>query len=110
MAQRIFSLLLRELNCLQPLLNSLALAALYGSIRCVRHAARLFHKNCVNAQAGAFRAYAREHVAHCNGAQVRAFAKKPRRDRFGSNRSEEHTSELQSPDHLLCPLLLEKKK
>src|SRR5258708_14976384 len=25
-------------------------------------------------------------------------------------RSEEHTSELQSPDHLLCPLLLEKKK
>src|SRR5258708_20217358 len=25
-------------------------------------------------------------------------------------RSEEHTSELQSPDHLLCPLLLDKKK
>src|SRR5258708_7991785 len=25
-------------------------------------------------------------------------------------RSEEHTSELQSPDHLVCPLLLEKKK
>src|SRR5258708_29994241 len=25
-------------------------------------------------------------------------------------RSEEHTSELQSPDHLLCRLLLEKKK
>src|SRR5258708_13042678 len=24
-------------------------------------------------------------------------------------RSEEHTSELQSPDHLLCPLLLEQK-
>src|SRR5258708_19980575 len=24
-------------------------------------------------------------------------------------RSEEHTSELQSPDHLVCPLLLEKK-
>src|SRR5258708_6374855 len=36
--------------------------------------------------------------------------------RFGSgarhepNRSEEHTSELQSPDHLVCRLLLEKKK
>src|SRR5258708_23681272 len=29
---------------------------------------------------------------------------KPRR------RSEEHTSELQSPDHLVCRLLLEKKK
>src|SRR5258708_10887790 len=35
--------------------------------------------------------------------------------RFGSisafrKRSEEHTSELQSPDHLVCRLLLEKKK
>src|SRR5438552_6207559 len=28
----------------------------------------------------------------------------------GSSRSEEHTSELQSPDHLVCRLLLEKKK
>src|SRR5258708_16624712 len=28
----------------------------------------------------------------------------------GSERSEEHTSELQSPDHLVCRLLLEKKK
>src|SRR5258708_16654628 len=33
--------------------------------------------------------------------------------RFAGNRprrSEEHTSELQSPDHLVCRLLLEKKK
>src|SRR5258708_20846375 len=32
--------------------------------------------------------------------------------RCGKNltRSEEHTSELQSPDHLVCRLLLEKKK
>src|SRR5258708_12099365 len=29
--------------------------------------------------------------------------------RYGK-RSEEHTSELQSPDHLVCRLLLEKKK
>src|SRR5258708_37610159 len=29
---------------------------------------------------------------------------------MGGNRSEEHTSELQSPDHLVCRLLLEKKK
>src|SRR5258708_27140579 len=29
---------------------------------------------------------------------------------FISARSEEHTSELQSPDHLVCRLLLEKKK
>src|SRR5258708_13382352 len=28
----------------------------------------------------------------------------------GTTRSEEHTSELQSPDHLVCRLLLEKKK
>src|SRR5258708_23222999 len=28
----------------------------------------------------------------------------------GRWRSEEHTSELQSPDHLVCRLLLEKKK
>src|SRR5258708_8153397 len=28
----------------------------------------------------------------------------------GAWRSEEHTSELQSPDHLVCRLLLEKKK
>src|SRR5207244_12129396 len=30
--------------------------------------------------------------------------------RFIGPRSEEHTSELQSPDHLVCRLLLEKKK
>src|SRR5438552_12911620 len=29
---------------------------------------------------------------------------------LGPVRSEEHTSELQSPDHLVCRLLLEKKK
>src|SRR5258708_16939494 len=29
---------------------------------------------------------------------------------FCDGRSEEHTSELQSPDHLVCRLLLEKKK
>src|SRR5258708_11060275 len=30
--------------------------------------------------------------------------------REAEDRSEEHTSELQSPDHLVCRLLLEKKK
>src|SRR5258708_27723978 len=33
-----------------------------------------------------------------------------REQRGGMARSEEHTSELQSPDHLVCRLLLEKKK
>src|SRR5438876_8623573 len=31
-------------------------------------------------------------------------------DLVGDDRSEEHTSELQSPVHLVCRLLLEKKK
>src|SRR5258708_15228145 len=31
-------------------------------------------------------------------------------DQSSVSRSEEHTSELQSPDHLVCRLLLEKKK
>src|SRR5947208_9608588 len=34
----------------------------------------------------------------------------PRSLARGDGRSEEHTSELQSPDHLVCRLLLEKKK
>src|SRR5215216_8036237 len=34
----------------------------------------------------------------------------PRLVRAVTARSEEHTSELQSPDHLVCRLLLEKKK
>src|SRR5690625_5969299 len=36
--------------------------------------------------------------------------KKTRRSRCGGVRSEEHTSELQSRGHLVCRLLLEKKK
>src|SRR5258708_19067237 len=38
-------------------------------------------------------------IVNTNIVQAPAFA----------NRSEEHTSELQSPDHLVCRLLLEKK-
>src|SRR5258708_20656872 len=34
----------------------------------------------------------------------------PMLQRLSQGRSEEHTSELQSPDHLACRLLLEKKK
>src|SRR5258708_8636111 len=37
------------------------------------------------------------------------FVDRRQRSRFYA-RSEEHTSELQSPDHLVCRLLLEKKK
>src|SRR5947208_6121401 len=41
--------------------------------------------------------------AHARYRRIRA------RDRHASWRSEEHTSELQSPDHLVCRLRLEKK-
>src|SRR5258708_31257706 len=39
-----------------------------------------------------------------------AAARRRFRRRASQIRSEEHTSELQSPDHLVCRLLLEKKK
>src|SRR5258708_31807671 len=38
-----------------------------------------------------------------------AFAPALRHRACAASRSEEHTSELQSPDHLVCRLLLEKK-
>src|SRR5258708_14072741 len=53
----------------------------------------------------------RGHGAHIRRAQVRIADEL--HIRVGSQfekRSEEHTSELQSPDHLVCRLLLEKKK
>src|SRR5438552_5834497 len=42
--------------------------------------------------------------------RVSRFANSCRAAASSSLRSEEHTSELQSPDHLVCRLLLEKKK
>src|SRR5258708_40118408 len=64
---------------------------------------------------GAQRAARRpHHVAHLpghRGGPDRGAGGCPRRrHRAPSRRSEEHTSELQSPDHLVCRLLLEKKK
>src|SRR5438552_10990518 len=41
---------------------------------------------------------------------LRAGSEGAKLDAARSHRSEEHTSELQSPDHLVCRLLLEKKK
>src|SRR5438876_5611500 len=55
----------------------------------------------------------RETAAHLRGfhAGRRILDAPLRRHRSGSgDRSEEHTSELQSPVHLVCRLLLEKKK
>src|SRR5258708_24634197 len=56
---------------------------------------------------------------HHDGSVLHRAAKRPQpvlspRERHhaitAAPRSEEHTSELQSPDHLVCRLLLEKKK
>src|SRR5947208_12070687 len=47
----------------------------------------------------------REALALRNAPQARVLSRPPR----AAARSEEHTSELQSPDHLVCRLLLEKK-
>src|SRR5438552_15874357 len=71
------------------------------------------------------RAHARGRRAHPLRARLEGAARRLRRARRargagggrggggargGGDRSEEHTSELQSPDHLVCRLLLEKKK
>src|SRR5437763_11468317 len=47
-----------------------------------------------------------------NGSKIRAlmFASIPKPVSLTASRSEEHTSELQSPMYLVCRLLLEKKK
>src|SRR5438552_9684438 len=56
--------------------------------------------------------YSAVHDSALNKAYVadfeKAYGKRPNFISVG--RSEEHTSELQSPDHLVCRLLLEKKK
>src|SRR5258708_9631093 len=41
---------------------------------------------------------------------VRSRSRPSRRPTSAARRSEEHTSELQSPDHLVCRLLLQTKK
>src|SRR5258708_11129201 len=49
-------------------------------------------------------------TAIAGGFSLGRSGKSAARSRSTAPRSEEHTSELQSPDHLVCPLLLEKKK
>src|SRR5438552_9082905 len=55
-----------------------------------------------------------ERIAHVDADRDGPIVPAPRRARHMGDplpvRSEEHTSELQSPDHLVCRLLLEKKK
>src|SRR5438552_12421418 len=60
--------------------------------------------------AGAGVIASRRSVGAATGAIRSAGASVASSRRPWSRRSEEHTSELQSPDHLVCRLLLEKKK
>src|SRR5258708_23824351 len=46
----------------------------------------------------------------CVGAELDLAGRAAGQIELRTYRSEEHTSELQSPDHLVCRLLLEKKK
>src|SRR5256885_10276662 len=58
---------------------------------------------------GRFRPAVRRERAHAGGG--RAWPRRPRTPAHSARkRSEEHTSELQSPCNLVCRLLLEKKK
>src|SRR5258708_21850173 len=54
----------------------------------------------------------RSNIMQCNKEHedCRALRVKLSKVSSSRDRSEEHTSELQSPDHLVCRLLLEKKK
>src|SRR5205814_6883623 len=54
-----------------------------------------------------FRSPGKPRILHLAGRQIRDFISPTNRY---STRSEEHTSELQSLRHLVCRLLLEKKK
>src|SRR5256885_11108755 len=49
-------------------------------------------------------------LRHCLRPTMHRFSRNSRKFRHCLRRSEEHTSELQSPCNLVCRLLLEKKK
>src|SRR5258708_23960384 len=61
-------------------------------------------------QVGCARRTARQRSAISSGSACAWCSGARERSSRPSTRSEEHTSELQSPDHLVCRLLLEKKK
>src|SRR5258708_14608316 len=52
----------------------------------------------------------RADACRCSCESPRDTRSTPEIHSYNDKRSEEHTSELQSPDHLVCRLLLEKKK
>src|SRR5258708_30903140 len=70
----------------------------------------LFRKLAQSLQPGRRRNFGRCCGKFFSGVQERCSVLLQERDDGVGARSEEHTSELQSPDHLVCRLLLEKKK
>src|SRR5207244_13022122 len=72
--------------------------------------ARIVASGRIRSAGGAGRCWAGwKSVPRSRGRQPHAHGRTRHRPR-PDFRSEEHTSELQSPDHLVCRLLLEKKK
>src|SRR5207244_13469909 len=67
----------------------------------------LFRSSSSTRTAGSTWATARTTASRCSTPRA---SSSPSGRRGVRLRSEEHTSELQSPDHLVCRLLLEKKK
>src|SRR5258708_31359436 len=71
-------------------------------------------KNCASASTGLAKINTPNREAgeavHIHSAPICSQRCRSAISRRGCERSEEHTSELQSPDHLVCRLLLEIKK
>src|SRR5258708_20874568 len=76
---------------------------LFRSLGCETHSGTRVTKAALDYVAGSELLTGRSHIERPAGV-LRSRAER------NNPRSEEHTSELQSPDHLVCRLLLEKKK
>src|SRR5947208_11715681 len=70
----------------------------------------LFRSPAVELQPGQLAVDVERGVPEVNGEWGMGKRERGFSQRRPHSRSEEHTSELQSPDHLVCRLLLEKKK
>src|SRR5256885_9563599 len=70
----------------------------------------LFRSLCALQKAGACQQSRQRIVVHCMAQLAEHVLESHERAGYGQRRSEEHTSELQSPCNLVCRLLLEKKK
>src|SRR5258708_31827296 len=69
----------------------------------------LFRSHCVS-ECGSWPREPRQYLAERDWRPPRPKPAQSSARSHSGIRSEEHTSELQSPDHLVCRLLLEKKK